>query len=115
MGLVERDNGNAFQNNIDNAEFLQASLFCPSAEEPWMTGRYPCVVLDPPRSGASQVIPFLPSVGAQRIVYVSCNPASLARDAASLVELGYDFKATGVMDMFPHTSHAEAIALFARP
>ena len=115
MGLVERAHGNAIRNNIDNAEFLPADLFFPSAEEPWMTGRYPGVVLDPPRSGASQVIPFLPSVGAQRIVYVSCNPASLARDAASLVELGYDFKATGVMDMFPHTSHAEAIALFARP
>ena len=114
MGLVERAHGNAIRNNIDNAEFLPADLFFPAADEPWMAGQYPCVVLDPPRSGASQIIPFLPSVGAQRIVYVSCNPASLARDAATLVQLGYDFKATGIMDMFPHTSHAEAIALFAR-
>ena len=114
MGLVERAHGNAIRNQITNAEFLPADLFFPSAEEPWMTGQYPCVVLDPPRSGAGQIIPFLPSVGAQRIVYVSCNPASLARDAASLVQMGYDFKATGIMDMFPHTSHAEAIALFVR-
>ncbi|MCZ6826386.1 MAG: 23S rRNA (uracil(1939)-C(5))-methyltransferase RlmD [Gammaproteobacteria bacterium] len=114
MGLVERAHRNAILNNIDNAEFLPSDLFYPSGQERWMTGKYPCVVLDPPRSGASQIIPFLPQVGAQRIVYVSCNPASLARDAASLVKLGYDFKATGVMDMFPHTSHAEAIALFTR-
>lgn len=114
IGLVERAHSNAIRNNINNVEFLPADLFFPSDEEPWMTRQYRCVVLDPPRSGASQIIPFLPFVGAQRIVYVSCNPASLARDAASLVELGYDFKATGIMDMFPHTSHAEAIALFAR-
>ena len=114
IGLVERAHGNAIRNKIKNTEFLPADLFYPSDQEPWMTGKYRCVVLDPPRSGASQIIPFLPSVGAQRIVYVSCNPASLARDAASLVELGYDFKATGVMDMFPHTSHAEAIALFVK-
>jgi 23S rRNA (uracil1939-C5)-methyltransferase len=114
MSLVERAHANAVRNKIDNVEFLPADLFFPSADESWMSGEYPCVMLDPPRSGASQIIPFLPAMGARRIVYVSCNPASLARDAASLVKLGYDFKATGIMDMFPHTSHAEAIALFEK-
>jgi 23S rRNA (uracil1939-C5)-methyltransferase len=114
MGLVECAHANAVRNKIDNVEFLPADLFFPSAEESWMSGEYPCVMLDPPRSGASQIIPFLPSLGTRRIVYVSCNPESLARDAASLVKLGYDFKATGIMDMFPHTSHAEVIALFEK-
>ena len=73
------------------------------------------LLLDPPRTGADAAIPQLPLAGVKRIVYVSCHPGSLARDAGILVrEHGYRLSAAGVMDMFPHTAHVESIALFER-
>ena len=73
------------------------------------------VLLDPPRSGAEQVLPLIAASSATRVVYVSCNPETLARDAGILVnEHGFRLSSAGIMDMFPNTSHIESMALFER-
>jgi 23S rRNA (uracil1939-C5)-methyltransferase len=113
-GLVERARGNARRNGIENCEFHAADLAGDVRDLPWMRQRYQRILLDPPRSGAGALIPQIGSLGAERIVYVSCGPATLARDAGLLAEQGYKLRAAGVMDMFPHTAHVESIALFER-
>jgi 23S rRNA (uracil1939-C5)-methyltransferase len=76
-------------------------------------GRFDKLLIDPPRDGALELVKSLGGENApRRIVYVSCNPATLARDAAELVQRGYVLKSAGVMNMFPHTSHVESIAVF---
>ena len=113
--LVERARANAEANGIDNVEFHRADLMAPVQEGPWARDRYDLVLLDPPRAGAREVLPTVVATGARRVVYVSCHPGSLARDAGLLVsEYGYTLAAAGVMDMFPHTNHVEAMALFER-
>ena len=77
-------------------------------------GTIDAVLLDPPRDGAKEIIAKLPQLSPKRIVYVSCNPATLARDAKVLAEAGYQLDSVGVMDMFPHTAHIESMALFTR-
>jgi 23S rRNA (uracil1939-C5)-methyltransferase len=73
------------------------------------------VLLDPARSGAAEVVTHMRSIGPERIVYVSCHPGTLARDAGILVhEQGYTLAAAGIIDMFPHTAHAESIAVFSK-
>jgi len=114
-GLVARARENAQRNGIGNAEFFAADLAGDLAGEPWLREGFNKLLLDPPRAGAAQVLEQLPLKGITRIVYVSCHPASLARDAGFLVNArGYTLKAAGVMDMFPHTAHVESIALFER-
>lgn len=112
-GLIDRARGNARRNGISNAIFLAANL-AEKPEGPWV-GRYDRVLLDPPRAGALEVLPAIAASGAQRVVYISCHPASLARDAGELVrEHGFSLEAAGVMDMFAHTAHVESIAVFDR-
>jgi 23S rRNA (uracil1939-C5)-methyltransferase len=115
-GLVEQARQNAQRNNIGNIEFHTANLVDEVRDQPWLhQQRYDKILLDPPRSGAVELIPQLAETRTNRVVYVSCNPATLARDAGLLVnELGYQLVKAGVMDMFPHTAHVESIALFVR-
>ena len=114
-GLVSRARDNAALNGIENASFHVADLSGDNTEAAWAGGRYDKVLLDPPRSGATAVIDVLGNIRPSRIVYVSCHPGSLARDAGRLVnDFGYQLKQAGVMDMFPHTAHVESIAWFER-
>ncbi|AXK72296.1 23S rRNA (uracil(1939)-C(5))-methyltransferase RlmD [Lysobacter sp. TY2-98] len=112
-GLVRRARENITHNGITNVEFHAADLAKDLSGEPWMRESFDKLLLDPPRSGADFVLAHLPLKQFKRIVYVSCHPASLARDAGFLVnEKGWTLKAAGVMDMFPHTAHVESIAVF---
>jgi 23S rRNA (uracil1939-C5)-methyltransferase len=110
--MVLRGSENASLNGIENVEFHAADLFKPIAEKDWAAAEYSKIILDPPRSGAIEIIPEIAKLGAKIIVYVSCNPATLARDAAELISAGYQLRAIGVMDMFPHTTHVESMAVF---
>ena len=118
-GLVARARNNARHNGLANAEFVVADLFREPQEvphsAPWGEGVFARALLDPPRSGALQVLDLLPKAGVERLVYVSCYPSTLARDADRLVhQLGYRLLAAGAMDMFPHTAHVESMAVFQR-
>lgn len=114
-GLVDRARDNALHNGLNNVSFHAVDLAKDCRETAWAGRGYNKVLLDPPRSGASAVLNMLGNIHPQRIVYVSCHPGSLARDAAVLVrEQGYRLASAGVMDMFPHTAHVESIALFTR-
>jgi 23S rRNA (uracil1939-C5)-methyltransferase len=112
-GLIRRARENAQRNALSNVEFHAADLATDLSAQPWMRAGFDRLLLDPPRSGADAVLKQLPLKGLKRIVYVSCHPGSLARDAGYLVnERGWKLRAAGVMDMFPHTAHVESIALF---
>jgi 23S rRNA (uracil1939-C5)-methyltransferase len=113
--LVQRARENAELNGIDNVEFHVADLAKEVEKLPWWSQGFDKVLLDPARDGAMEAIPHIAKLGVKRIVYVSCNPATLARDAGLLVnEHGYTLEKAGVMDMFPHTAHVESIALFTK-
>lgn len=114
--MVERANENAKHNNITNAEFYAANLQ-PASEElqgEWMKKTYNKILIDPPRTGAKELIAALPTLRVEKIVYISCNPATLARDAGALAQQGYQLTHAGVMNMFPHTDHIEAVAVFQK-
>jgi 23S rRNA (uracil1939-C5)-methyltransferase len=114
-GLVARAAANARLNAIGNAGFFTADLAADSIASAWAGRPYDRVLLDPPRAGAREVLPVVGRSGARRVVYISCHPGSLARDASLLVrEHGFRLAAAGVMDMFPHTTHGEAMAIFDR-
>jgi len=114
-GLVERAAQNAARNGLDNVNFHVANLFEDQRHADWARQPWDKLLLDPPRAGADQVLEYLPHKQTRRIVYVSCHPASLARDAGILVQRhGYRLVSAGVMDMFPHTAHVESIALFVK-
>ena len=110
-----RARANAAKNGLANVEFHAADLAKDLSAEPWMKAGFDKLLLDPPRAGAAEVLAQLPLKGIRRIVYVSCHPGSLARDAGFLVrERGYKLVAAGAMDMFPQTAHVESIALFEK-
>lgn len=114
--MVKKARDNALLNNITNAEFVFADLYSDEVlTAPWLKQQYDKILLDPPRSGAAAILPALKKMQAKIIVYVSCHPATLARDAAVLVhELGYKLSSAGIMNMFPHTGHVESIAVFEK-
>ncbi|WP_455384943.1 rRNA adenine N-6-methyltransferase family protein, partial [Acidihalobacter prosperus] len=113
--MTERAAQNVAANGFEAAEHHAADLMAPDPGAPWLKRGYDKLLLDPPRSGAKEMLPHIGRIAAPRIVYVSCDPATLARDAGELVDAyGYRLEAAGVMDMFPHTAHVESIALFVR-
>jgi 23S rRNA (uracil1939-C5)-methyltransferase len=114
--LLELARHNAGHNGLDNVEFRQADLYAETLSACPDMADYDKLLLDPPRDGALQVIKRIgKKKGPERIVYVSCNPVTLARDSEYLVNVaGYRLLQAGVMDMFPHTNHVESIALFSR-
>ncbi|ROL66381.1 23S rRNA (uracil(1939)-C(5))-methyltransferase RlmD [Pseudomonas vranovensis] len=112
QAMVERAAANARSNNLHNTQFFQADLSQPLAASGWAAGGFSAVLLDPPRDGAFEVVRKIADFGAKRLVYVSCNPATLARDTVELVRQGYRLKSAGILDMFPQTAHVEAMALF---
>ncbi len=113
--LVRHARENAARNGIANAEFFAANLFEDVRDFAWAKRRYDRLLLDPPRAGAEAICRQVERFAPERIVYVSCHPGTLARDAGILVhEKGYRLEQAGVMDMFPHTAHVESIALFTR-
>ena len=115
-GLVNRARANSKLNQITNAEFISADLYRESSSTPWGDFKPDKLLLDPPRGGAIEAIKMLVEPLPSKIVYVSCYPATLARDSEYLVHaLGYRFAAAGVMDMFPQTSHVETMALYVKP
>ena len=114
--MVKRAQENAVHNDIHNTEFFAANLADIQPARPnWMRRQYDKILLDPSRNGAKEIMATFPVFNARRIVYVSCNPATLARDAGELVHnQGYTLKKVGIINMFPQTSHIEAIALFEK-
>ncbi|PWI34614.1 23S rRNA (uracil(1939)-C(5))-methyltransferase RlmD [Vibrio albus] len=112
--MVIRAKANAELNKLDNTEFVQANLEQALTDKKWASAQFDKVLLDPARAGAAGVIEQLSALGAKRVVYVSCNPATLARDSQSLLQQGYTLEKLGMLDMFPHTSHLESMALFVR-
>jgi len=114
-GLIARARGNAVANGLENVSYAVADLSLDQSAADWSKAAYSRVLLDPPRAGAERVFDYLPGAAVGRLVYVSCHPGTLARDAAILVQRkGFDLVAAGVMDMFAHTAHVESMALFVR-
>jgi 23S rRNA (uracil1939-C5)-methyltransferase len=111
--LVAKAAANAVRNGIGNAAFFKENLFEPTEFGPWSDDHYDLVLLDPPRAGASALLSRMAHWRPRRVVYISCHPGSLARDAEILVHSqGFKLTCAGVMDMFPHTTHVESIAVF---
>ncbi len=114
-GLVKRAQENAERNQLGNAEFVCADLTEDDQVQTIEAGKFNKILLDPARSGAQEIIEKMSFSGVDQVIYVSCNPATLARDAGILVkEKGFKMIKAGVMDMFPHTTHVESIAVFER-
>jgi len=114
LAMVKKARDNAELNNITNAEFIYADLYSDEVlSAPWIKQKFDKILLDPPRSGAAEILPTLKKMKVKKIVYVSCHPATLARDAEILVkQFGYKLTKAGIMNMFPHTGHVESIAVF---
>jgi 23S rRNA (uracil1939-C5)-methyltransferase len=114
--LVKRAAQNARTNDLSgNTQFAAMNLFEMDEAKLASLGKFDKWLIDPPRDGAMELVKSItPGIAPQLIVYVSCNPATLARDAAELVQRGYVLKSAGVMNMFPQTSHVESIAVFEK-
>lgn len=104
---------NAKHNNINNAKFYCEDLTQNFSESIWVKQKYNKILLDPPRTGAQEICSQIKKLGAKRIIYISCNDATLVRDTKELLQNGYKLQSATVIDMFPHTSHMEIIADFS--
>lgn len=114
--MVQRAYANANYNEIKNVEFHMQNLQDPQnfLDAPWLNKHYDKILLDPPRSGALELIPFLTKLIAAKVVYISCNPSTLARDLGEWLKNGYIVESLGILDMFPHTTHVETMAVLIR-
>jgi 23S rRNA (uracil1939-C5)-methyltransferase len=113
--LAAKARANALRNGLQNTDFQVANLFDPAHLGGWAQNAYDLVLMDPPRAGAAEILERMPHWRPRRLVYISCHPGSLARDAGVLVgDQGFRLIGAGVMDMFPHTTHVESIAVFER-
>ncbi|MGB5624340.1 MAG: 23S rRNA (uracil(1939)-C(5))-methyltransferase RlmD, partial [Woeseiaceae bacterium] len=113
--LVQRAGENARRNDVENAEFRVADLSKIDGTESWVKAGWDRLLLDPARSGAADIVGQMHLLGPDRIVYVSCHPGTLARDAGTLVhEKGYKLESAGIIDMFPHTAHVESVGIFIK-
>ncbi|MDO6527666.1 23S rRNA (uracil(1939)-C(5))-methyltransferase RlmD [Motilimonas sp. 1_MG-2023] len=112
--MVEQANRNAEQAGLANLNFYQADLSNDFSQQPWAKEAFNKALLDPARDGALFVTEHLAKLNCERIVYVSCHPATMARDAQVLIERGYQLTKLGLVDMFPNTAHMESMALFQR-
>lgn len=113
--LVEWAKRNAKNNHIDNAEFYQADLTQNTQMMAWRVKYdYNKILIDPPRAGAQEIMPLIHALKPEKVVYVSCHAATLARDLRVLVnDYGYRLRQIGAMDMFPQTAHVEAMVLLS--
>jgi len=120
-GLVQRARDNAAANGLANVRFHAANLAGPEASTQCLrlagaASVFTHVLLDPPRTGARDVLEAVAALAPRRVVYVSCHPGSLARDLAILVDThGFRLRAAGIVDMFPHTNHVESVAVLDGP
>ncbi|MGK3127120.1 23S rRNA (uracil(1939)-C(5))-methyltransferase RlmD [Candidatus Pantoea formicae] len=112
--LVQQAAYNAELNNLKNVRFFQHNLEEDVARQPWAAQGFNKVLLDPARAGAAGVMSHIVKLAPQRVVYVSCNPTTLARDSQALLSAGYHLERVAMLDMFPHTSHLESMVLFSK-
>jgi len=112
--MVERSLENAAKNGCSNIQAFATDLSDPDTEAGWLADSYDLILLDPPRQGAAEIIQALKDHKPRALAYIACDPASLVRDAETLVNQGYRFSRLCVADMFPQTHHIESLALFER-
>ena len=110
--LVAKGQENALQNGLQNVTFFHQNLEDDVTQQPWAKQGFDKILLDPARAGAPGVMQHIIKLAPKRVVYVSCNPATLARDSEVLVAAGYQIQRLAMLDMFPHTGHLESMVLF---
>lgn len=114
QAMVDKATNNAQQNACNNVKFYQADLTQPFEHQIWAKQHFNKILLDPPRAGADFILNNICKLQADMILYISCNPATLVRDAKILLDKGYQLRKLAMIDMFPHTGHLESISLFER-
>ncbi|MFP2826221.1 23S rRNA (uracil(1939)-C(5))-methyltransferase RlmD [Citrobacter braakii] len=112
--LVEKGRENALNNGLHNVTFFHENLEEDVTRQPWAKNGFDKVLLDPARAGGAGVMQHIIKLEPIRVVYVSCNPATLARDSDALLNAGYVIRRLAMLDMFPHTGHLESMVLFER-
>jgi len=110
--LVAKAQENAQQNGLHNVTFFHENLEDDVTTQPWARQGFDKILLDPARAGAAGVMQYIVKLAAKKVVYVSCNPATLARDSEALLNAGYQIQRLAMLDMFPHTGHLESMVLF---